>query len=78
MIPADAPAIHRVNSTAFGQPNEARLVDALRTVARPCISLVAVDGEQAVGHILFTAVTIESEAATWAALGLAPMAVLPG
>jgi putative acetyltransferase len=38
---------------------------------------VAVDGEQVVGHILFTAVTVEPEVPAWTALGLAPMAVLP-
>ena len=28
--PEDIPAIHHVNAIAFGQPNEADLVDALR------------------------------------------------
>ena len=75
--PEDAVAIRRTNELAFGRPNEARLVDMLRASARPCISLVAVAGEQVVGHILFTAVTIQSESPAWTAFGLAPMAVLP-
>jgi len=61
------------NELAFGQPNEARLVDALRPTARPNLSLVAINGDQVVGHILFTPVTIESEGITSTALGLAPM-----
>jgi putative acetyltransferase len=75
--PGDVPAVHRVNALAFERPNEARLVDALREAARPCISLVAVDGERVVGHILFAPVAVESPSGTWTALGLAPMAVLP-
>ena len=60
---------------AFGQTNEAILVDALRAHAQLCISLVAVADDQVVGHILFSPVTIESGPAN--AMGLAPMAVLP-
>ena len=71
--PQDQSAVFRVNELAFGQPSEARLVDALRPAALPYLSLVAVDGDQVVGHILFTPVTIESEGITSTALGLAPM-----
>lgn len=73
----DRDAIHRVNELAFGQPNEADLVDALRANARPYISLVAIVDEQIVGHIFFSPVAIESEAGSFTAMGLAPMAVLP-
>ena len=38
----DRPAIHRVNESAFAGTSEADLVDALREVAHPHISLVAV------------------------------------
>ena len=75
--PHDQGAVFRVNELAFGRPDEARLVDALRPAARPFLSLVAVEGEQVVGHILFTPVTIEFEGDTSTALGLASMAVLP-
>jgi putative acetyltransferase len=44
--PQDQSAVFRVNELAFGRPNEARLVDALRPVARPFFSLVAVNGDQ--------------------------------
>jgi putative acetyltransferase len=73
----DLSAIRRVNELAFGQPNEADLVDALRINAHPHISLVAVDGEEIVGHIFFSPVTIQSEKNSFTAMGLAPMAVLP-
>ena len=71
---ADVAQIRDLNEQAFGQPGEAKLVDALR----PWISLVAVNAtDQVVGHILFTPISVESEGGAWSALGLAPMAVLP-
>jgi putative acetyltransferase len=73
----DESAVRRVNESAFGRANEAKLVDALRAGARPYISLVAVLDGQVVGHIFFSPVRIESEGADWTAMGLAPMAVLP-
>ena len=73
----DRAAIYAVNEAAFGRPDEARLVDALRRAARPYVSFVAADGGRVVGHILFSPVTIESGGAASAAMALAPMAVLP-
>lgn len=73
----DRDAIHRVVELAFGGRSEADLVDALRENASPCISLVATLDEKVVGHIFFSPVTVEAEASTFAAMGLAPMAVLP-
>ena len=49
--PQDQSAVFRVNELAFGQPNEARLVDALRPAARPYLSLVAVDDDQVTERI---------------------------
>ena len=57
----DIAAVRRVNELAFGQPNEAALVDALRKAADPYISLVATDGGQVVGHIFFSPVSIEPQ-----------------
>jgi putative acetyltransferase len=74
----DHAAIRRVVEQAFGQHAEADLVDALRRHAHPHISLVALnDDGEVVGHILFSPVSIESERDAFAAMGLAPMAVLP-
>lgn len=73
----DHAAIRRVVELAFGQPDEADLVDALRRHAHPHISLVAVIEGEVVGHIFFSPVSIESEGDAFAAMGLAPLAVLP-
>src|SRR5687768_10718155 len=73
----DIPAVRRVNELAFRQPDEANLVDALRTTAHPHISLVAVRNRQVVGHIFFSPVTLETVDSAFSILGLAPMAVLP-
>jgi putative acetyltransferase len=75
--PDDIPAIHHIHTAAFGRPNEAALVDALRQHNALTISLVAVKDGDLVGHIAFSPVTITSSTATTEALGLAPMAVLP-
>ena len=74
--PEDADQVRRVNELAFGRPNEAALIDAVRGSA-DTLSLVAVLGHQVVGHILFTAVWIERTDRTTPAVGLGPMAVLP-
>jgi putative acetyltransferase len=75
--PEDIPAIHHINTAAFGGPNEADLVDALQQHNALTISLVAVLDGRLVGHIAFSLVTITSETGTIEALGLAPIAVLP-
>ncbi len=76
--PNDIAAIRRVNEHAFDTPQEARLVDALRGAAHPFVSLVAVKGDEVMGHICFTPVTIDGDGgADRLAMGLAPMAVLP-
>lgn len=75
--PGDIDSIRSVVELAFGQPDEARLVDALRENGKFTLSLVAVRNDRVVGHILFTPVTIESDGQSFAAIGLAPLAVLP-
>ncbi|HSB78203.1 MAG TPA: N-acetyltransferase [Candidatus Methylomirabilis sp.] len=75
--PEEHAPIRQVNTLAFGRPNEAALVDALRQSARPYLSLVAVEDGRIVGHIFFSPVIIQSETGTFPIFGLAPMAVLP-
>lgn len=75
--PEDVSAIRHVNEQAFGVPQEAALVDVLREVARPYVSLVAVEGVRVVGHICFSPVTLEGSGSVLPAMGLAPMSVLP-
>jgi putative acetyltransferase len=73
--PGEQAAVRKINQSAFGQPLEAELVDRLRTLARPFLSLVAENGGAIAGHILFTPVTLEGYEGLL--IGLAPMAVRP-
>src|SRR5215831_17208082 len=75
--PEDREAIRAVNRQAFGQEDEARLVDALRDGGYARLSLVAEEGGRVVGHVLFSDLPIETRAGTLHALTLAPVAVLP-
>lgn len=69
--------MHRINTAAFEQPNEADLVDNLRRQAEPIVSLVALDEAGCpVGHILFSPVTLTGHSGLQL-MGLAPMAVAP-
>jgi putative acetyltransferase len=76
----DFEVIRDINSKAFGQPNEAQLVDNLRGTDNfiPELSLVAELNGKIVGHILFTRMVIESKSGKIPALSLAPVAVIPG
>ena len=75
--PEDISGIHQVNTLAFGQLQEADLVDALRRADALTLSLVAVQDDRIIGHIAFSPVTITSDTTIVDAIGLAPMAVLP-
>ncbi len=70
--PADIPAIRALSETAFGQPEEARLVDMLREDGDAAISLVAELDGAIIGHVLFSPM-----AALVRTLGLAPVSVAP-
>jgi putative acetyltransferase len=59
--PEDVAGIRAVNLAAFETPFEADLVDRLRAVAEPFLSLVATRADRVVGHILFTPVTLAPE-----------------
>ncbi|HEX5780792.1 MAG TPA: N-acetyltransferase, partial [Solirubrobacteraceae bacterium] len=67
--PEDRDAVRRVEEAAFGQPDEADIVDALRGDPAWALSLVAeLDGE-IVGHLLFSRGD--------RAMTLGPLAVVP-
>ena len=82
--PDDTSAIRGVVHRAFGQADEANLVELIRKAAAATVSLVAVrchpsDNTEVgpvLGHILFSPVTIDGDPPI-AAVGLAPMAVEP-
>lgn len=75
----DHAAVYEVNRLAFGREDEGRLVEHLRKSKHfvPDLSLVAVKDGLAVGHILFSPITIERKNGSPPALALAPMAVRP-
>lgn len=75
--PEDIDDIHALNELAFGQPQEANIIDKLRINCDNLLSFVAVENEKIVGHILFSPVTIEGQHGVIRGMGLAPMAVLP-
>jgi len=75
--PEDVDSIHYVNEQAFGQEDEAKLIEKLRNHGVLTISLVAIRDGEIVGHIAFSPVVIESERSSFEAIALAPMAVLP-
>jgi len=76
-LPRHIDAVRRVNDAAFEQPDESQLIDALRHEQAVTLSLVALDGEQVVGHVLFSPGTIDVDARLVDAVALGPMAVLP-
>jgi putative acetyltransferase len=68
--------VRDIIQAAFSTEAESKLVDALRANGKAIISLVAVHGDEVLGHILFSPVstTPSSDAQ---GLGLAPVAVKP-
>ena len=75
--PGDQLSIRCVNEQGFGTSEEADLVDALREANAIIMSMVALDGEDIIAHILFTEVFVKQADTQFTALGLGPMAVLP-
>ncbi len=73
----DFAAIRDVNEEAFGQAEEADIVEKLRNSGTSVLSLVATRNDRVVGHIQFSPVIIEHDGGVIEGVGLAPMAVLP-
>ena len=73
---SDRPAVRHVHATAFTTPDEADLVDALRALARPLVSLVAEADGVVVGHVMFSPVALPAHREL-RLMGLAPLAVVP-
>ena len=78
---ADAPAVRGLHLAAFGDHGRvvADLVDGLRAEARrDGLSLVAVDADRLVGHVLFTRSLLDAPRRLVDVQVLSPLAVLPG
>jgi|JI102314A2RNA_FD_contig_41_3014207_length_795_multi_2_in_0_out_0_1 putative acetyltransferase len=73
----DIASIHQVNARAFSSIGEANLVDKLRSRHQIILSLVAIEEEQIVGHILFTPVALSGNEKEYMGVGIGPLAVLP-
>ena len=71
--PDDVAVIRRINQHAFGQDDEANIVEALRANNGVLLSLVATRDGEVVGHLMFSVATIGD--VIGAALG--PMAIHP-
>lgn len=76
---ADFDAIMEVEKQAFGYDKEAKLVAQLLSdeTAKPFVSLLAFDGEEAIGHILFTRAYFCGKETSPMMHILAPLAVKP-
>ena len=68
---------HQRTSQGFGGGQEADLVDALREANAIVLSMVALENNYFVAHVLFTEVLVTQAGTQFTALGLGPMAVLP-
>ncbi len=75
--PEDISQIYDLNIRAFGQDAEANLVNTLRQNDAVILSVVAVDNNRIVGHILFSPASIDSAEDSYPVAALAPMAVAP-
>ena len=75
--PDERGAVRSLNEAAFGRPDEADLVDRLRSEGAVLASFVAECEKRIVGHLLFSRMLIETAAGPISAVALAPMAVLP-
>lgn len=75
----DRQQVHDLLVEAFGQKDEAELVENLRKCEEfvPELSIVGVEDDKVIGHILFTPLKVEGEKGTFDALALAPLAVHP-
>jgi putative acetyltransferase len=68
----DHEAIHAVHAASFPSAAEARLVDLLREAGSLCVSMVAVEESEIVGHVAFSPVTVTGATD---GVGMAPVAV---
>lgn len=75
--PRDYPAIRQIIRHAFGQNDEADLVEQLRADGDALVELVAATDIALQGHIFYSPLRIECKTETLQAAALAPVSVLP-
>lgn len=75
----DYTAIRKVVSLAFGRPDEAQLIEAIRASRDfiPELSLVAVEKDEVVGHVLLSPIAVQTTEGAVPVLALVPLAVHP-
>lgn len=74
---ADLPAIRKIHDAAFGGPGESQLVADLMADGLDAVALVALEGPDLIGHILFSPLLVELDGAPIRALALAPLGIRP-
>ena len=74
MTDADRPAVQDLTTRAFGQPDEARIIEQLEKDRDVVLQMVAENDGQIVGHILFYRLGVYGRLG---AVGLGPMSVDP-
>ena len=72
----DYDQVYQVQTAAFGKTAEANLVNQLRQMAQPLISLIAESDAQIIGHVMFSPVTLPPHDGL-NLMGLGPVAVSP-
>jgi putative acetyltransferase len=75
---SDHSAIASLHRAAFGGDYEAELVDALRRDSLVLASLVSVEDEKIIGHVMLSTLRMEVRGRDVVAASLAPLAVAPG
>lgn len=75
--PHDHAAIRQIERHAFGQDDEANLVEQLRADGDALVELVAATDIALQGHILYSPLKIERDGEILQCAALAPVAVLP-
>jgi putative acetyltransferase len=73
----DLPGIRKVNRAAFASSAGTNIFHDLCQSSVDVLSLVAVDGYQLVGHVIFSPVTIDRPRRVIRGMGLGELAVLP-
>lgn len=76
-LPSDANRVRVVNEVAFGESDEADLIDRLRAESVVLVSFVAEVHQTIIGHVMFCRLLIEGSDGTEPAVALAPLAVMP-